>query len=72
MMLDDGSELSQICAVDAQGLRIEGIYRNQTRIDILVGDTLEPYITKRARKGRVLQSRIKNVVLLNPVSPSGV
>lgn len=72
MMLDDGSELSQICAVDAQGLRIEGIYRNQTRIDILVGDTLEPYITKRARKGRVLQSRMKNVVLLNPVSPSGV
>lgn len=72
MSLDDASTLAQIAAVDAQGLRVEGVYRNQSRIDVLVGDTLEPYLCKRARKGRVFQTRLKSPVLLSPQSPSGI
>lgn len=51
--------LAQVAAVGAAGLAITGVYRNQTRTDVLAGDTLEPYMSKRARKGRALQTRLK-------------
>ena len=69
LALDAPDVLEQRASVDHQGLRVEGVYRNQQRIDTLSGDTLEPYVTKRARKGRVFQTRLKSVVLLNPQSP---
>lgn len=72
MALDAGDVIEQRATVDHQGLRVEGIYRNQQRIEMLSGDTLEPYITKRARKGRVFQTRLKSAVLLNSQSPSGL
>lgn len=72
MALDAGDVIEQRATVDHQGLRVEGIYRNQQRIETLSGDTLEPYITKRARKGRVFQTRLKSAVLLNSQSPSGL
>lgn len=69
LALDSPNRLQQIAAVDQEGLRIQGTYRNQSRIDVLSGDTLEPYVCKRARKGKVLQSRLKSLVLLNPQHP---
>lgn len=72
MAIDGDCALSQVAAADAQGLRVEGVYRNQKKIDVLVGDTLEPYLTRRARKGKVFQTRLKSPVLLNPQSPTGI
>lgn len=60
---DRADPLEQVCAVGAQGLPITGTYRNQVRTDLLVGDTLEIYFSKRARKGRALQTRLKSPVL---------
>jgi len=63
LAVDAPDALEQVAPVGESGLSITGTYRNQTRTDVLVGDTLEPYLSKRARKGRALQTRLKNPVL---------
>lgn len=63
LTVDDKDVLEQVVPVSAAGLSITGTFRNQTRTDVLVGDTLEPFLSKRARKGRALQTRLKNPVL---------
>ena len=63
LVVDDKDVLEQVVPVSAAGLSITGTFRNQTRTDVLVGDTLEPFLSKRARKGRALQTRLKNPVL---------
>lgn len=63
MAIDAPDHLAQVACLGAAGLTITGIYRNQTRTDVLTGDNLEPYLSKRARKGRVLQTRLKNPVI---------
>jgi topoisomerase-4 subunit A len=63
LVVDAPDVLEQVVPVGASGLTITGTYRNQTRTDVLVGDTLDPYLSKRARKGRALQTRLKNPVL---------
>ena len=63
LAVDDNDALAQVAPVGPSGLAITGTYRNQSRTDWLVGDTLEPYLSKRARKGRALQTRLKNPVL---------
>ncbi|HEY7804772.1 MAG TPA: DNA gyrase subunit A, partial [Orrella sp.] len=63
LAVDDKDVLEQVVPVSAAGLSITGTFRNQTRTDVLVGDTLEPFLSKRARKGRALQTRLKNPVL---------
>jgi len=63
LAVDDKDVLEQVVPVSAAGLSITGTFRNQTRTDVLVGDTLESFLSKRARKGRALQTRLKNPVL---------
>jgi topoisomerase-4 subunit A len=63
LAVDKPDCLAQVAVVGASGLSMTGTYRNQTRTDVLVGDTLEPYLSKRARKGKVLQTRLKSPVL---------
>ena len=63
LVVDANDRLDQVVAVGPQGLSVTGTYRNQSRTDILVNDTLEPYLSKRARKGRLLQTRLKAPVL---------
>lgn len=63
LAVDAPDRLSQVAAVGAAGLPITGTFRNQVRTDVLVGDTLEPYLSKRARKGKALQTRLKTPVL---------
>jgi topoisomerase-4 subunit A len=63
LAVDAPDALEQVAPVGESGLSITGTYRNQTRTDVLVGDTLEPFLSKRARKGRALQTRLKNPVL---------
>ena len=63
LAVDDNDALAQVAPVGPSGLAITGTCCNQSRTDWLVGDTLEPYLSKRARKGRALQTRLKNPVL---------
>jgi topoisomerase IV subunit A len=63
LAVDKPDYLAQVAVVGASGLSMTGTYRNQTRTDVLVGDTLGPYLSKRARKGKVLQTRLKSPVL---------
>ena len=57
--LEASDQLSQVKPVGADGLPIRGTYRNQERTDILAGAALEAYFCKRARKGKLLQTRLK-------------
>jgi topoisomerase-4 subunit A len=63
LLVDSPDCLAQVATVSSAGLPITGTYRNQSRTDVLSGDTLEPYISKRARKGRALQIRLKSPTL---------
>ncbi len=60
MALDASDQLQQVRAVDDKGLTIRGSYRNQVRADVLTGLALADYFSKRARKGKLLQTRLKN------------
>jgi topoisomerase IV subunit A len=55
--------LAQVCPVTPAGLSVTGVYRNLPRNEVLVGTALTPYLSKRARKGKVLQTKLKNPVL---------
>ena len=57
--LDAPDQLNQVKPVGVAGLPIRGTYRNQERTDILAGADLEAYFCKRARKGKLLQTRLK-------------
>jgi topoisomerase-4 subunit A len=60
MALDASDQLQQVSEVGAKGLTIRGTYRSQERTDVLTGSALAVYFSKRARKGKLLQTRIKN------------
>lgn len=61
LMASDGPDrLQQIIPVGANGLAVRGTYRNQERTDMLSGAGLADYFSKRARKGKLLQTRLKN------------
>ncbi len=72
LAVDQPDYLAQVAMVGASGLSMTGSYRNQTRTDVLVGDTLEPYLSKRARKGKALQTRLKSPVLQSSPSTSDI
>ena len=63
MGLDDKDGVQQVVPIGRKGLRAAGIYRNKPTEDILAGPALEPYVGKRARKGRQLDVRPKQPVL---------
>jgi topoisomerase-4 subunit A len=66
MGLETSDRLLQVVPIGAGGLRVTGIYRNKPVEDILSEATLQPYVGKRARKGRQLDVRPKQP-LLSPV-----
>lgn len=63
MGLDANDKLAQTVPVGMHGLRAAGMYRNKLTEDVLAGAALEPYLGKRARKGRQLDVRPKQPVL---------
>ena len=63
MGLDDKDGLAQVVPIGAGGLRATGVYRNKPTEDVLAGKELGPYLSKRARKGRLLDVRPKDPVL---------
>jgi len=63
MGVDAPDTLTQIAALSAAGLAVTGTYRNREITDVLAGSALDPYIGKRARKGKQLNVRVKQPVL---------
>jgi len=63
LAVDAPDTLAQVCPVTSSGLGVTGVYRNQSREEVLVGAGLTLYLSKRARKGRLLQTKLKNPVL---------
>jgi topoisomerase-4 subunit A len=64
--LDADDQLAQTVPIGNAGLRVTGIYRNKPSETILAGARLAPYVSKRARKGRLLDLRAKQP-LFSPV-----
>lgn len=63
MQLDANDPLVQIVPVGAKGLRVVGTYRNREWEEILAGSALAVYVGKRARKGRLLEVKVKEPTL---------
>ncbi len=63
MGLDAPDTLAQTLPLSAAGMRVTGIYRNKQVEDILSGPPLLAYLSKRARKGKLLDVRVKEPVL---------
>lgn len=66
MGVDAPDTLAQAVPIGPGGLRVTGVYRNRQVEDILDLRALEPYMGKRARKGKLLDVRAKQP-LLSPV-----
>jgi len=63
MGLDAPDVLAQTVPVSKAGLRVTGTYRNKQVEDVLSGAELGSYLSKRARKGKLLAVRSKGPVL---------
>ncbi len=63
MGIDAPDKLEQVVPVGAAGLRVTGIYRNKQAEDILAGQALADYISRRARKGKQIDVRPRQPVL---------
>jgi topoisomerase-4 subunit A len=63
MGLDAPDILAQTVPVSKAGLRVTGTYRNKQVEDVLSGTELASYLSKRARKGKLLAVRSKEPVL---------
>ncbi|NLY64926.1 MAG: DNA topoisomerase IV subunit A [Alcaligenaceae bacterium] len=63
MTLEKNDRLDQLIPVNEQGLTISGVYRNKQVDEILALGDLQEYIGKRARKGKLLDTRMKQAVL---------
>lgn len=62
MALDADDGLEQWVAIGSAGLCVTGIYRNKSTTQVLEGDALAEYVGKRARKGKVFDTKIKQPV----------
>jgi topoisomerase-4 subunit A len=63
MGVDAPDALAQTVPVSKAGLRVSGTYRNKQVQDLLSGAELLSYLSKRARKGKLLTVRSKDPVL---------
>lgn len=70
MGLDEGDTLSQLVPFGEEGLTMTGIYRRKESVDVFDLNALEPYIAKRARKGRALATNLKDIVFSRTVATS--
>ncbi|WP_395068265.1 DNA topoisomerase IV subunit A [Paraburkholderia silvatlantica] len=70
MQLDDNEKLVQALAISAAGVVLVGTGRGgKAGEDLMAGAVLAPQIGKRARKGRVPDSKLKVVTGMRPVLP---
>ncbi len=64
MDLDADDELIQYLGAGTEGMSVSGVYRRKDTTDILTLQDLEPYVGRRARRGKVFASRIREPRLL--------
>lgn len=58
--LDAPDFLEQVAQIGAKGLLIEGLSRGKMSVDVLSLKDLTPYVSQRARKGKLLDTRFKS------------
>jgi len=63
MGLDSGDALDQWVSVGPRGLEVHGIYRNKQTVITLDAQALAEYVGKRARKGKLLDVKVKGARL---------
>ncbi|MCB5363265.1 DNA topoisomerase IV subunit A [Pusillimonas sp. CC-YST705] len=63
MGLDDGDLIDQWVTFGPAGLMLEGVYRNRETQRVLTATELQAYLGKRARKGKALALKFKQLVL---------
>jgi topoisomerase-4 subunit A len=63
MGIDAPDRLAQCVPLSKAGMRVVGLYRNKQVEDVVAGAQLGEYLSKRARKGKLLDIRSKNPVL---------
>jgi topoisomerase-4 subunit A len=63
MGIDVPDKLAQCIPLSKAGMRVVGLYRNKQVEDVVSGAQLREYLSKRARKGKLLDIRSKNPVL---------
>jgi topoisomerase-4 subunit A len=63
MGIDTPDKLAQCVPLSKAGMRVVGLYRNKQVEDIVSGAQLGEYLSKRARKGKLLNIRSKNPIL---------
>ena len=63
MGIDAPDKLAQCVPLAKAGMRVVGLYRNKQVEDVVSGSQLGEYLSKRARKGKLLNIRSKNPVL---------
>src|SRR5690554_5152162 len=68
MELAGDDVLSQCLAIGPDGLAVSGVYRRRDTTDVLTLADLEPWLGRRARRGRVFNTRIRNPQL-HPALP---
>lgn len=68
MGLDAADHVTQVLTVGAKGLQIEGLSRGKTVIEVLSKRDLLGYVLPRARKGKLLDTRLKSPRLSDVVS----
>jgi topoisomerase-4 subunit A len=63
MGIDAPDKLAQCVPLSKAGMRVVGLYRNKQVEDVVSGSQLGEYVSKRARKGKLLDIRSKNPIL---------
>ena len=63
MGVDTPDKLAQCVPLSKAGMRVVGLYRNKQVEDVVSGTQLGEYLSKRARKGKLLNIRSKNPIL---------
>lgn len=63
MDLDAGDAIAQWIGIGGAGLSVTGIYRRKETVDALSLTDLAPYVGRRARKGRVFATRVREPLI---------
>jgi len=60
MTLDAPDQVNQVAPVNPKGLSVEGLARGKTVVDVLSLKELSAYVSQRARKGKLFDTRLKS------------
>lgn len=70
MTFDASDSLHDLAGVTEQGVQLQGTYRRKLVVEPLTHTQLEPYRAKRARKGKILDTRLAKPSLVSFNTPT--